>query len=1354
MGRGKDEEDDGDADEEDEDEDINEEENFELNENDQYGPFASFEKSATENTIFESLHKTTQLIIKEKSGKTITRLKQPRDLYAVSKRTSPQLNPRWPADVQVLAQAPRHIHTDSYQDEISPKTFKETKPSPRSSDIFGKVVYDNSPNPEIRYFTRAKCSNKIGTAKPYYQLQGADDHTLIFESRFESGNLMRAIKLGDCDYELWLRFDLYTKKHTQWYYFQVKNTRPSMQYRFTIMNFIKTGSLYNMGMRPLIYSEHDAKTKGIGWTRVGTKIKYYKNDIIFTDRGRERNYYSLTWTCSFPNENDTYYFAHCYPYTYSDLQEHLAALASDPVRSRCFKQRILCRTLAGNLVHVLTITAPTKRRDEAELKKAVVITARVHPGESNSSWMMKGFLDFLTSNLQDAKILRDNFIFKIVPMLNPDGVIVGNYRCSLAGRDLNRNYKTVLKESFPSIWHTRAMIKKLQEEREVLLYCDLHGHSRKRNVFIYGCDNKQNKTKRFWGRVFPMMLCKNSEDKFAYKSCRFKVQKSKEGTGRIFMWNVGIPYSFTLEASFCGSSLGKRKDSHFGISDYESMAYHFCDTLLDFCDPDQSKFYAILADIEKSIQSAILKRLLEKNPETSASPQNISVDDNLNLLSELETDSGGSDSSVSDGLPMQLLHASVPELSRRKRLKSKKERNRSRLRNSRDTNRMSPSSERSKLSVSARTAATKSDPKAVNLTPNSAQFIGRTGYKKREKETTQFAAPVPHCVRDRLESKGKLKKEYLETLTNSLISNGAGEFLDLRDIPHCRYTAGISSLYQNERHCLTCERCCKSMSDGSDEDVHYVTYNNCDGSQPYSEALGQLYGSESNANTVLDLAKRITVYNHRRNQLATSSTRRPSMPPELNSQSKAKSDWQTNKRRGLNQTDDYELFSVNENETGAGSEYSESLQEKRLNTAKKQQFIINREERQTGRVNNHFDIQKSSSGQASQQQQQYQQQTTSSSEMSQLRRLPQLKKKENNFEDDMGIFYGKETPASNRQDEIFNRYHRYQQSQEAKHRANDSQGSFTDTQPANSPNNPRLSKDEIEALLKRKMQALGKKSTLLDYAAPEDSSKRSNPHYSELMNKETEHLKTKPSSEYRPKAGTCSSSDELKKLRSLFSSDEMSRRDIERFVEKERSFVLSKPTQQQYETKGCFKAGSFHGLRDFDKTESFQRCIDLRGERDRMQEILRKQSLMSAKRDVIAKPGNASITTDSQRHGFEFARSNTMGDLQSQGLVTLNLNLNISPVVYKDSRSPNILKECSKKSGFIAESKNSTTINDTELHWPSAKAISSTDSFTKTMPISLSFNGSTTAAKQPGNSPKNSKVNPPQLRHIKRPSRS
>ncbi len=74
-------------------------------------------------------------------------------------------------------------------------------------------------------------------------------------------------------------------------------------------------------MKPLIYSELDAKNKNIGWRRCGSNIKYYRNNIKSEDEnGNARALYSLTWTCKFNNENDKYYFAHCYPYTYSDLQ--------------------------------------------------------------------------------------------------------------------------------------------------------------------------------------------------------------------------------------------------------------------------------------------------------------------------------------------------------------------------------------------------------------------------------------------------------------------------------------------------------------------------------------------------------------------------------------------------------------------------------------------------------------------------------------------------------------------------------------------------------------------------------------------------------------------------------------------------------------------------------------------------------------------------------------------------------------------------------------------------------------------------------------------------------------------------
>ena len=54
--------------------------------------------------------------------------------------------------------------------------------------------------------------------------------------------------------------------------------------------------------------------------------------------------------------------------------------------------------------------------------------SRVHPGESNSSYAMKGIMDFLLSENTLAKILRKSFVFKIIPMMNPDGVRYGNYR--------------------------------------------------------------------------------------------------------------------------------------------------------------------------------------------------------------------------------------------------------------------------------------------------------------------------------------------------------------------------------------------------------------------------------------------------------------------------------------------------------------------------------------------------------------------------------------------------------------------------------------------------------------------------------------------------------------------------------------------------------------------------------------------------------------------------------------------------------------------------------------------------------------------------------------------------------------
>jgi murein tripeptide amidase MpaA len=47
--------------------------------------------------------------------------------------------------------------------------------------------------------------------------------------------------------------------------------------------------------------------------------------------------------------------------------------------------------------------------------------------------MMHGFLEHILGDTEAARYLRSRIVFKVVPMLNPDGVVLGNYRTGLAG---------------------------------------------------------------------------------------------------------------------------------------------------------------------------------------------------------------------------------------------------------------------------------------------------------------------------------------------------------------------------------------------------------------------------------------------------------------------------------------------------------------------------------------------------------------------------------------------------------------------------------------------------------------------------------------------------------------------------------------------------------------------------------------------------------------------------------------------------------------------------------------------------------------------------------------------------------
>lgn len=444
---------------------------------------------------------------------------------------------------------------------------------------------------------------------------------------------------ADMEYDIYCDTDMNTHGHIQWYFFRTTllatgatfrqqetssaTSNSSLRVRFNIRNMLKKASLYNDGMLPTVYLDGPTTSRR-GWHHAGTNVCYFKNTDTYRSRktGKVLNYYTLSFVYEFQypviNEapgNDSgnlvVYFAHCYPYTYTKLQRFLLSLQRDPDRSAHVKRRILCKTIAGNNCDLLTITdfshEDSQDQPYATKRTGIFLTARVHPGESNSSLVMHGILDFLTGNSLEARYLRHNFVFKVVPMLNPDGVVHGNYRCSLAGTDLNRRWMNPSADLHPTILATKNAILSMKTTRPISLYCDIHGHSRKRSMFLYGCRpfEPSCRTEAARLRLFPHLLEKTSSSErggfYSLPDCTFSVSGSKKGTGRVVVWKEAeVLHSFTLEASFYGVGTNKKQQSdstgsagggnaailgslqHFTPFDLRMAGTKFCHAMLPF----------------------------------------------------------------------------------------------------------------------------------------------------------------------------------------------------------------------------------------------------------------------------------------------------------------------------------------------------------------------------------------------------------------------------------------------------------------------------------------------------------------------------------------------------------------------------------------------------------------------------------------------------------------------------------------------------------------------------------------------------------------------------------------------------
>ncbi|XP_022526344.1 cytosolic carboxypeptidase 1 isoform X1 [Astyanax mexicanus] len=429
-----------------------------------------------------------------------------------------------------------------------------------------------------------------------------DGECLKFNSQFESGNLRKAIQVRKFEYDLVLNSDINSNHYHQWFYFEVSSMRVGVPYRFNIINCEKSNSQFNYGMQVLKYSVQEAISGSPRWIRTGSDICYYKNHFsrssIAAGGQKGKSYYTMTFTVTFQHKDDVCYFAYHYPYTFSTLKMHLQKLRALCTPQVYYRQEQLCETLGGNGCPLLTITARPESASSDHVcqfrnRPVVFLSARVHPGETNASWVMKGTLEFLVSSSPLAQSLRESFIFKIVPMLNPDGVINGNHRCSLSGEDLNRQWLNPSAELHPTIYYAKSLLQYLTAiGRTPLVFCDYHGHSRKKNVFMYGCSIKET----VWQTNVSASSCDLQEDlgyrtlpkllsqlapAFSLASCSFVVERSKESTARVVVWReIGVQRSYTMESTLCGCDQGKYKGLQIGTRELEEMGSQFCIALL------------------------------------------------------------------------------------------------------------------------------------------------------------------------------------------------------------------------------------------------------------------------------------------------------------------------------------------------------------------------------------------------------------------------------------------------------------------------------------------------------------------------------------------------------------------------------------------------------------------------------------------------------------------------------------------------------------------------------------------------------------------------------------------------------
>lgn len=175
--------------------------------------------------------------------------------------------------------------------------------------------------------------------------------------------------------------------------------------------------------------------------------------------------------------NESVRVTNVWPAPYSDTCHFLQKLSEE--RSERCELFSLSKSIQGR--EILGIRAGTPGRPK------VLCAAGQHPIEFTGTWGMRGIADFISSYLPDAVALREQLQVEVIPVVNPDGNVMGRDAFNAEGFDMYLTFGDNPDADEPEAHESKLLWRKMVEERPAL-WMNIHAYIGWKNNSEYPYD--------------------------------------------------------------------------------------------------------------------------------------------------------------------------------------------------------------------------------------------------------------------------------------------------------------------------------------------------------------------------------------------------------------------------------------------------------------------------------------------------------------------------------------------------------------------------------------------------------------------------------------------------------------------------------------------------------------------------------------------------------------------------------------------------------------------------------------------------------------------------------------------------